>query len=173
MTRRGELICDELKKNGVECILWLPDSETHFMHDPIRNDPSLRVIQVCHEGEAIAIAAGMHMGRKRGVVLIENSGAFDSGNILKWVSRLQFPIVVLLGCLGYRDLEDTPEGKMKKGQRDITEPFLGSLRIPYELLSSDEDVVKISEAFSRAERESRPVALLVTTADGFLPGGGG
>jgi sulfopyruvate decarboxylase TPP-binding subunit len=68
MTRRGELICDELKKNGVECILWLPDSETHFMHDPIRNDPSLRVIQVCHEGEAIAIAAGMYMGRKRGVV---------------------------------------------------------------------------------------------------------
>jgi hypothetical protein len=92
---------------------------------------------------------------------------------LKWVARLQFPIVVLLGCLGYRDLEATPEGKMKKGQRDITDPFLEALRIPYELLGSDEDVGKISEAFSRAERESKPVALIVTTADGFLPGGGG
>ncbi len=173
MTQRGKLICEELKKSGVEYILWLPDSETHFMHDPIRNDCSLRVIQVCAEGEAVAICAGLYMGRKRGVVLIENSGAFDSGNILKWVARLQFPVVVLLGCLGYQNLEVTPEGKKTKaGQRDITEPFLEALRIPYDLVGSDGDVGKISAAFSRAERESRPVALIVTTADGYLPGGG-
>ena len=62
---------------------------------------------------------------------------------------------------------------MIKGYRDITEPFLEGLGIPYELVGSDEDVGKISDAFSRAERDSKPVALLVTTADGYLPGGGG
>ena len=176
MTQRGHLICDELKRNGVEYIAWVPDSETHFMHDSMLNDPSLRVIQVCAEGEAIAICAGMHMGGKRGVVLIENQGAFDSGNVLKWAVGLHFPLVLLignLGYLGYQNLENTPAGKMKRGEREITEPFLEALGIPYELVNSDQDVGKISEAFSRAERDSKPIALLLTSADDFVPGGKG
>ena len=170
MTRRGQLICEELKKNGVKHIAWVPDSETHFIHDPMLSDTSLRVIQVCAEGEAIGICAGMHMGGERGVVLIENQGAFDSGNVLKWAVGLRFPLVLLIGYLGYRNLEDTPKGKMRRGQRDVTEPFLEALGIPYELVDSDEDVTKISDAFSRAERDARPVVLLLTSADDFVPG---
>jgi sulfopyruvate decarboxylase TPP-binding subunit len=171
MTQRGQLICEELKKNGVKHITWVPDSETQFMHDSMLNDPSLRVIKVCAEGEAVGICAGMHMGGERGVVLIENQGAFDSGNVLKWATGLQLPLVLLIGYLGYRNLEDTPEGKMRRGQREITEPFLNALDIPYELLDSDDEVSKISEAFSRAESDSRPVAVLLTSADDFVPGG--
>lgn len=173
MTNRGQLICDELKKNGVEYIAWVPDSETHFMHESMLNDPSLRVLKVCAEGEAVGICVGMHMGGKRGVVLIENQGAFDSGNVLKWAIDLQFPLVLLIGYLGYRNLVATPEGKMRRGQRQITEPFLQALGIPYELVDSDQDVPKISAAFSRAQRESKPVALLLTSADDFVPGGQG
>jgi len=171
MTQRGHLICGELKRNGVEYIAWVPDSETHFMHGSMLNDPSLRVIQVCAEGEAIAICAGMHMGGKRGVVLIENQGAFDSGNVLKWAVDLHFPLVLLIGYLGYRNLKNTSAEKMKTGDRDVTELFLEALGISYELLNSDQDVGKISEAFSRAERDSKPVALLLTSADDFVPGG--
>ena len=171
MTQRGQLICDELKKNGVDYVVWIPDSETHFMHDSMLNDPSLRIIQVCAEGEAVGICAGMHMGGKRGVVFIENNGAFDSGNALKWAVNLKFPLVLLIGYLGYRNLEVTPGGKMRRGQRDITEPFLEALGIPYELVDSDEKVGKITDAISRASRESKPVALLLASADDFVPGG--
>ena len=171
MTQRGQLICDELKKNGVDYVVWIPDSETHFMHDSMLNDPSLRIIQVCAEGEAVGICAGMHMGGKRGVVFIENNGAFDSGNALKWAVNLKFPLVLLIGYLGYRNLETTPGGKMRRGQRDITEPFLEALGIPYELVDSDEKVGKITDAISRASRESKPVALLLASADDFVPGG--
>ena len=173
MTRRGQLICDELKKSGIEYITWVPDSETHFIHDAMLNEPSLRVIQVCSEGEAIAICVGMHMGGKRGVALMENQGAFDSGNILRWAVGYQFPLVLLIGYLGYRHVETTPGGKMRRGQREITEPFLKALGIPYELVSSDEDVGKISDAVCRAERDLRPVAVLLTSADDFVPGGRG
>ena len=171
MTQRGQLICDELKKNGVDYIVWVPDSETHFMHDSMLNNPSFRIIQVCAEGEAVGICAGMHMGGKRGVLLIENAGAFDSGNVLKWATNLKFPLVLLIGYLGYRHLDTTSDGKMRKGQRDITEPFLEALGIPCEVVDSDEKVGEISEAFSRATRESKPVALLLTSADDFPPGG--
>jgi len=170
MTTRGQLICEELKKNGVKYVAWVPDSETHFMHDAMLGDPSLRIIQVCAEGEAIGVCAGMHMGGTRGVVLIENQGAFDSGNVLKWAVGLGFPLVLLIGYLGYRSLEDGPDGKMRRGQRDVTEPFLRALGIPYGIIDSDTDVPKITEALCRAERDSRPVALLLTSADGFAPG---
>ncbi len=173
MTQRGHLICDELKRNGVEYIAWVPDSETHFLHEPMLNDPSLRVIQVCAEGEAIAICGGMHLGGKRAVVLIENQGAFDSGNALKWAVGLHLPLVLLIGYLGYRNLENTPAGKRRRGEREITEPFLEALGIPYELVNTDQDVRKISEAFSRAGRDSKPVAVLLTSADDFVPGGKG
>jgi sulfopyruvate decarboxylase TPP-binding subunit len=173
MTRRGWLICDELRKSGVEYIAWVPDSETHFIHDAMLEDPSLRVVQVCSEGEGIALCIGLHMGGKRGVALMENQGAFDSGNILRWAAGYRFPLVLLIGYLGYRHVETTPGGRIRKGQREITEPFLKALDIPYELVDSDEDVGKISDAVSRAERDSRPVAVLLTCADDFVPGGGG
>ncbi len=173
MTKRGQLICDELRKSGVEYVAWVPDSETHFIHDAMLGDPSLRVIQVCSEGEAIAICVGLHMGGKRGVALMENQGAFDSGNILRWAVGYRFPLVLLIGYLGYRYVEDTPEGKVRRGQREVTEPFLKALDIPYELVNSDEEVGNISEALSRAQRDSRPVAVLLTSADDFVPGGKG
>ena len=106
-------------------------------------------------------------------MLIENQGAFDAGNVMKWAIDLQFPLVFLIGYLGYRNLVSTPEGKVRRGQRQITEPFLQALDIPYEILDSDQDVPKISAAFSRAQRDSKPVALLVTSADDFVPGGPG
>ena len=70
-------------------------------------------------------------------------------------------------------METTPDGKRRKGQREITEPFLRALDIPYELVDSDEEVGRISAAVSRAQRESRPVAVLLTCADDFVPGGRG
>lgn len=173
MTNRGWLICEALRKSGIEYIAWVPDSETHFMHDAMLGGSAPRVIQVCSEGEGIALCVGLHMGGKRGVALMENQGAFDSGNILRWAAGYRFPLVLLIGYLGYRLIEDTPAGKMRKGQREITEPFLKALDIPYELVSSDHEVDRISAAISRAERESRPVAVLLISADDFVPGGRG
>jgi hypothetical protein len=44
----------------------------------------------------------------------------------------------------------------------VTEPTLKAWGVPFDFLESDADLPKISEAFSRAQKESWPVALLVT-----------
>ena len=44
----------------------------------------------------------------------------------------------------------------------VTEPTLNAWHVPFEFLHSDDDLSKISQAFSRAQKESWPVALLVT-----------
>ncbi len=70
----------ELKKNNISHVVWLPDSETNFMYQPLTNEPTLDLVPVCREGETIAIAAGLWVGGKRPVVLIQNTGTFEAGD---------------------------------------------------------------------------------------------
>ena len=46
----------------------------------------------------------------------------------------------------------------------LTEPTLRAWGIPYHLYGSDRDAPLVAEAWDRAHREARPVALLLTRA---------
>ncbi|MFC1926899.1 hypothetical protein ACFLWV_04030 [Chloroflexota bacterium] len=63
---RGKALCDELKKANIHHIVWLTNSETHFMNSAILADPDLKVIKVCREGEAVATCVGLHLGGRAG-----------------------------------------------------------------------------------------------------------
>jgi len=169
------MIVDQLKRYGVEYIVWLPDSETNFINAAMESDPALNIIKCCSEGEALAIVAGLHMGGKGAVVLIENNGLFDAGNALRWVADSRFPLVLLVGYISYRYMTETPEGRIWSdaywpGVRDLTEPFIKAFDIPYYLIDSDEDTKLIGEAFEEARSRSGPVIALLTSADGYVAG---
>ncbi len=172
---RGQMIVDQLKRYGVEYIVWLPDSETNFINAAMECDPALNIIKCCSEGEALAIVAGLHMGGKGAVVLIENNGLFDAGNALRWIADSRFPLVLLVGYISYRYMTETPEGRIWSddywpGVRDLTEPFIKAFDIPYHLIDSDEDTKLIGEAFEEARSRSGPVIALLTSADGYVAG---
>ena len=162
---RGTAVCNELKRAGVQYMLWLPDSETHFMQEPIQRDPAFHLMQVCREGEALGICAGLHLGGSKGALLIENAGLFDAGNILKWIIGAKIPLIMLVGYLFYAYMERTPVGLMGRHGKDYTEPFLKAFDIPYYLVDSDADVPKVGLACQEAWRLRKPVAVLLTAAD--------
>jgi sulfopyruvate decarboxylase TPP-binding subunit len=175
VTQRGELICAQLKQCGVEYVAWLPDSETRFLHQALQADPAFRLIPVCSEGEALAICAGLHVGGRRGTVLIENNGLFEAGNALRWLCDSQLPLVLLVGYLSYRFMTPTPRGRIWSddywpGVRDLTEPFIDAFEVPHLLVDDDAHVPRIAEAYARAERSSRPVIVLLTSADRYVAG---
>jgi sulfopyruvate decarboxylase TPP-binding subunit len=169
---RGKAICEELKKAGISHLVWVADSETHFMHEAINNNPDLKLVKVCREGETLAVCGGLCLGNAKPALLVENQGIFDSGNAVKWAAGLGFPIVMLIGYLMHRMMERTPEGVMMfKGMKDYTEPFLNAFDIKQYLINSDADVAKIGLACQEAYKSRRPVAALLTSADGYNPGG--
>lgn len=175
MPDRGQLIVEQLRSCGVEFLVWLPDSESRFMHDAMHAEPGLQIIQCCSEGEALSIVAGLHLGGKRAVVLIENNGLFDAGNALRWICDSRFPLVLIVGYLSYRFLSETPAGRIWNddywpGVRDLTEPFIDAFEVPHQMLASDDDTKRIPEAFAEAERRQGPVILLVTSADEYVAG---
>ena len=133
-------------------------------------EATIRLLTVTREGEAFAIASGLWLGGKRGLVLVQNTGLLESGDSLRGTAvRMGAPIVCLVTYRGYfRRSETRGPDAMTRADVDsvavVTEPTLEAWRVPYELYQSDEDAARVRSAYERAERESRLVALLLTSS---------
>ncbi|SVB55224.1 uncharacterized protein METZ01_LOCUS208078 [marine metagenome] len=150
-------IIEQFKKNGVTHVIWLPDSETNFMYELMTREEELKIVPVCREGESIAIAAGVWVGGKKPVVLIQNTGMFEAGDSIRGLAiDIEFPLVMMIGYRGW-----TRHGITKDSAARFTEPILHAYGINYYLVESNDDVDRISVAFEEAERTRRPVACLL------------
>ena len=150
-------IIDELHKNDVTHVVWLPDSETNFLYELLVNDESMDLVPVCREGESMAIAAGLCVGGKKPVVLIQNTGMFESGDSIRGLGLdIDFPLVMMVGYRGWTRHDSTPDSAAR-----FTEPILNAWRINYYLVETDEDTGRISKAFEEAANTQRPVACLM------------
>ena len=148
---------EQLHKNGVTHVVWLPDTETSFMYGLIAGDPTLSIVPVCREGESMPIAAGLWVGGKKPVVMIQNTGFFESGDAIRGLALdISFPLVMFIGYRGW-----TRHGITTDSAARYTEPILNAWGINYYLIESDRDADRISVAFGEADRTSRPVACLM------------
>ena len=150
-------ILDQLNKNRVTHVVWLPDSETNFMYEKMVSDSTLDLVPVCREGETVAIAAGLWVGGKRPVVLIQNTGLFESGDSVRGLALdINFPLVMMIGYRGWTRHGVTPDSAAR-----FTEPILHAWGINHYLVETDDDVSRISIAFDEAEETQSPVACLM------------
>ncbi len=156
-----EKVLEQMKKNGVTDVVWLPDSETNWLFLLMEAEPSLRLVGVSREGHACSIAAGLSAGGNTPVVLIQNTGMMESGDSIRgWLMSLEIPVVLMVGYRGY-----TRHGVNKDTAADFTEPFINAFGLKYYLVENDGDAERISVAFEETERTKKPVVILV--ADEF------
>ena len=150
-------ILAQLIENGVTHVVWLPDSETNFMYEQMAGHARIHLVPVCREGESMAIAAGLWVGGKRPVVLIQNTGMFESGDSIRGLALdVDFPLVMMIGYRGWTRHGATPDSAAR-----FTEPILHAWGISHYLVETDADVERISTAFDEADRSQRPVACLM------------
>src|SRR2546427_12955556 len=96
-----EIVLEEMKKNGVTDVVWLPDSETNFLYQLMQAEPSLRLVPVSREGLAFSIAAGLCAGGQRPIILIQNTGLMESRRSLRgWAFGLHGPVGLTIGRPG-------------------------------------------------------------------------
>lgn len=152
-----ETVLAELKKNGVTHVVWLPDSETNWLYLLMKAEPSLTLVAVSREGLAFSIAAGLSVGGRTPVILIQNTGLMESGDSLRgWALGLDIPVVLMVGLRGW-----TRHGVTVDTAAVYTEPFLNAFGVKYYLVENDADAPRISVAFEEAKKARRPVAVLV------------
>jgi sulfopyruvate decarboxylase TPP-binding subunit len=155
-------IINELKKNDVTHVVWLPDSETNFMYELLTGDSLLDLVPVCREGETMAIAAGLWVGGKKPVVLIQNTGIFESGDSIRGLGLdVHQPLVMLIGYRGW-----SRHGLTNDSAARFIEHILHAWGINYYLIETDDDAQRITLALAEAERDQKPVAVLVGTEFG-------
>jgi sulfopyruvate decarboxylase TPP-binding subunit len=155
-------IVAQLKKNNFTHVVWLPDSETNFMYQLLTSDPTLALVPVCREGETMAIAAGLWVGGKKPVVLIQNTGIFESGDSIRGLGLdVNQPLVMLIGYRGW-----TRHGITTDSAAHYIEHILHAWGINYFLIETDDDADRISVATEEAQRTQKPVAVLVGTEFG-------
>ena len=152
-----ETVMRQMKQNGVTDIVWLPDSETNWLFLLMQADPDLRLVGVTREGHACSIAAGLHVGGRKPLILIQNTGMMESGDSIRgWLMGLKVPIVLMVGYRGY-----TRHGVNSDTAATYTERFLMAFGIPFYLVENDGDSDRISIAFKEAEKIQGPVVVLV------------
>src|SRR5262249_26272773 len=79
----GLQMAAELTSLGITHVVWLPDSTLGQWEEALSTARGLKLIRVCREGEAWAIAAGLHLGGARPLVMIQCTGLFESGDSLR------------------------------------------------------------------------------------------
>ena len=152
-----EMVLEEMKKNGVTHVVWLPDSETNWLYLLMQAEPSLRLVPVSREGLAFSMAAGVSVGGKIPIILIQNTGLMESGDSLRgWGLGLNIPVVLMVGYRGW-----TRHGITQDTAAAYTERFLHAFGINYYLVETSADAPRISVAFEEAKKTKKPVAVLV------------
>lgn len=140
---------------GVPCSFLTP-----FINYVI-DDDSLSYVSSANEGDALAAAAGAHIGGRRAVVMMQNSGL---GNAVSPLTSLAYtfriPVLLIVTLRGDPDLKDEPQHEL---MGRVTGDLLNAVGVPWEFFPADGSEIEL--VMGRAEdymsRERRPYALVM------------
>jgi sulfopyruvate decarboxylase subunit alpha len=156
----SRIVYDALKKCGVGLVSALPETWLVHMVRMADEDPSMILVRLAKEEEAVGISAGAHFAGVKSAMLMQNHGFLASVNgIVSFAQLYRIPLLMLIsyrGHFGERDPWQTEGG-------GATEPVLRALGIPFGFLDDPAKVEKqIADAQTLSLSRLRPVALLLT-----------
>jgi sulfopyruvate decarboxylase TPP-binding subunit len=149
-----------LRAAGVTHVVWVPDSALGRWDAALSSTPGLSLIRVCREGEAIGLAAGLHLGGARPIVMMQCTGLFEAGDALRnIVHDLKLPLFFLVGVRSWYAHRD---GRTSDTCPAFTEPILRAWNIPFTLLDPRQHTAgDLAAAYTDARTAGRAgVALL-------------
>jgi sulfopyruvate decarboxylase TPP-binding subunit len=155
----GASVAAALQECGVTHVIWIPDSELGTWEPALRSASGLQLIRVCREGEAIAVAAGLMLGGKQPIVMIQCTGLFEAGDALRNVAHdLKLPLFLIVGV---RSFYAHQRGQSRDTCPLFTEPIMRAWQVPYVLLDHRHTAVDLAAAYRQAQAEKRAGAVLL------------
>jgi len=155
----GPSVVAALKECGVTHVVWLPDSELGKWEPALAGPAGLPLIRACREGEAIGIAAGLLLGGKRPIVVVQCTGLFEAGDALRNVVHdLKLPLFLVIGIRSYYLHQ---QGKTTDSCPVFTEPILRAWQVAYVVLDRGHTAADLAVVYRQAQAEKRPGAVLI------------
>jgi len=155
----GSFVVAALKRCGITHVVWIPDTELGAWEASLSAATDLTLIRVCREGEAFALAAGLHLGGKKPIILLQCTGLFEAGDALRNVLfDMKLPLFFVVGVRSYyAHLQGTTTDTCPV----FTEPILRAWKIPYVLLDARNTAEDLANAYRHAQAEKRAGAVLI------------
>ncbi len=153
----GDEVVSLLTELGVTHVVWVPDSTIGQWESAIR-ESSIKLVTVCREGEAWAIAAGLHVGGALPLVMIQCTGLFESGDALRnvlWDFKLP-----LYAWIGYRSFLSQTAIPNDSAMR-FTEPILNAWELDYLLVKSADQLDEMKQHFRECQKNGRSGIMLL------------
>ena len=147
---------------GITHVVWIPDTTTGQWDNALQAAPEIQLIQVCREGEAWALAAGLYLGGAKPIVVIQCTGFFESGDAMRnIVHDYQLPIYGLVGYRSYLNASSLPGDTCLK----FTEPVLEAWALNTVFIDSEEKKPKLAEHYRACVENNVPgIALMAEGA---------
>jgi len=159
----GSEIVEVYREMDVTHVVALPDSTIGPWETAIREAGTPKLIQVCREGEAWAIAVGLYLGGARPVVMIQCTGLFESGDALRNVLfDYKIPLFSLIGYRSYLSQTAIPNDSA----RTFTEPILKAWGIDYRLIDVPSKRGEIVSHYRHCQSAGKPGCALIAEGKG-------
>jgi sulfopyruvate decarboxylase subunit alpha len=150
-----------LEALGLTHVVWLPDSAMGPWEAALIASRQLSLVRVAREGEAWVIAAGLHLGGQRPLVIIQNTGLFESGDALRNVLfDLRLPLFAIVGYRNYL-VPDSPDTA-----RLYTDPILRAWGFEHVVLDSPDALELLGEHYRACQGAGRAGIALVAEGKG-------
>jgi sulfopyruvate decarboxylase subunit alpha len=154
----GQQIASLMLDIGVTHVVTLPDSTIGAWGDAMENTRGLKVIRVCREGEAWAIAGGLHLGGAIPIILIQCTGLFESGDALRnMIYDWKLPLLAVIGYRSFLDQSVLPGDTCLT----FTEPILDAWRLQYKLVTTPTQLADMRTFLADARQAARPGVALI------------
>lgn len=125
--------------------------------------PETRVMRCCTEDQAVECSAGLWIGGKKTVVIMQNQGFYASINAIRAVGiDAKLPLVLMIGPWG-REFSNLGQDMRQSRRRVVAmlKPMLDTLGIRHWGLESPADIDNVGAAIDYAYGESAPAAIVV------------
>ena len=154
----GPEIVRVLRELGVTHVVSLPDSTLGGWEDDILQSGDVELVRVCREGEAWAVAAGLHLGGAVPLVMIQCTGLFESGDALRNVlCDYRLPLWAVIGYRSYLNDSTLPGDTA----RTFTEPIVRAWNLDYLLVDGLEKQPLVAAYLRQCRSEDRPGIVLI------------
>jgi sulfopyruvate decarboxylase TPP-binding subunit len=141
-------------------ILSVPDTHQRTVLAALDKEEAIRVLTCATEDEAVAIAAGLHIGGEPCALMIQHAGLYASVNTLRGIAMDgRVPTFYLIGLLG-RERERDPRESRHSMVR-YCEPLLDTFGVPHARLEGPDDVRLIAQYYRLSRARRGPAAVLV------------
>jgi sulfopyruvate decarboxylase subunit alpha len=154
----GEQIASLFEELGITHVVTVPDSTIGPWQEAIAQRGRTRVVRVCREGEAWQVAAGLQLGGKTPLVMIQCTGLFESGDALRnALHDWKLPIFSIIGYRSYLNQDTLPGDTCLV----FTEPVLDAWRIDYKLITQPSQFEEIAKHYAVCRASGKPGAIVI------------